>query len=93
MNIILSALCNPTRLQLIQCISQKPKSVSEMISICGLSQSAVSQHLAKLRRAGLVITEKKGKTVYYHLAYPQLGDLSSKLQRFIQEVGMWVSKK
>ncbi len=88
MNMILSALSNPTRLQLIQCLSQKPKSVSEMITICGLSQSAVSQHLAKLRRAGIVKTEKKGKIVYYHLAYPQLGDLSFKLQTFIQEVGM-----
>lgn len=86
MNIILSALSNPIRLQLIQCLSQKPKSVSEMITICGLSQSAVSQHLAKLRRAGLVKTEKKGKTVYYFLAYPQIADLSSKLQTFIQEV-------
>ncbi len=91
MDIILSALSNPTRLQLIQCLSHKPKSVSEMITICGLSQSAVSQHLAKLRRAGLVKTEKKGKTVYYHLAYPQLADLSSQMQTFIQKVG--ISKK
>lgn len=86
MNLILAALNNTTRLQLIQCLSQKPKSVSEMIAVCNLSQSAVSQHLSKLRKAGLVTTEKKGKIIYYSLAYPQLKELSLSLQRFIQEV-------
>lgn len=86
MSKILSAFNNSTRLQLIRCLSQKPKSVTEMISICGLSQSAVSQHLSKLRNAGLVTTEKKGKTIYYSLAYPQLKGLSLGLQTFIQEV-------
>lgn len=86
MSQVLSALSNPVRLQTIRCLSQKPKSVTEMIAICGLSQSAVSQHLSKLRGAGLVVTEKKGKTVYYALAYPQLPELCVRLQAFIREV-------
>lgn len=88
MNRILSALNNQVRLQLIDCLSQKPKSVSEMITICGLSQSAVSQHLSKLRQAGLVVTEKKGKVIYYSLAYPKLKELSIHLQTFIREVNV-----
>lgn len=88
MNTVLSALNNETRLQLILCLSKKPKSVSEMIAICGLSQSAVSQHLSKLRLTGLVTTEKRGKTVYYSLAHPQSADISLLLQKFIQEVAV-----
>jgi len=88
MNIVLSALNNETRLQLILCLSKKPKSVSEMIEVCGLSQSAVSQHLAKLRLAGLVATGKRGKTVYYSLVHPQSVDISLTLQKFAQEVAV-----
>ncbi len=88
MNTVLSALNNETRLQLILCLSKKPKSVSEMIAICGLSQSAVSQHLSKLRLSGLVTTEKRGKTVYYSLSHPQLAEISSILQKFTQEVAI-----
>lgn len=88
MNKVLSAINNVTRIQLIQCLAQKPKRVSEMIAICGLSQSAVSQHLSKLRQAGLVSPDKKGKTVYYRLTYPELAELAGKLQYFAQEVSI-----
>lgn len=88
MNKILSAINNVTRLQLIRCLAQKPKSVSEMIAVCGLSQSAVSQHLSKLRQAGLVTTDKKGKTVYYRLTYPALAELAGKLQHFAQQASI-----
>ncbi len=86
MHSVLSALNNETRLHLILCLSKKPKSVSEMIAVCGLSQSAVSQHLSKLRLTGLVTTEKRGKTVYYSLVHPQLAEISSTLQKFAREV-------
>lgn len=86
MSRVLSALNNTIRLRLLRCLSQRPKSVSEMISVCGLSQSAVSQHLSKLREAGLVSTEKMGKTVYYSLAYPQLKKITEILDTFIKQV-------
>ncbi|MCL5434861.1 MAG: metalloregulator ArsR/SmtB family transcription factor [Patescibacteria group bacterium] len=87
-NNVLSTLSNPIRLKLITCLTRKPKSVSEMIAICGLSQSAVSQHLSKLRLAGLVTTEKRGKTVYYSLVHSQSAKVSSMLQKFVQEVAI-----
>ena len=37
----------------------------------GLSQSALSQHLAKLRDAGLVATRREAQTIYYSLADPK----------------------
>ncbi len=40
----------------------------ELEALVGLSQSAVSQHLARLRREGLVSTRREGQNIYYRLA-------------------------
>lgn len=47
------------RLKLLTCLRGKPKNVSDLIKNCGLSQSSVSQHLAKLRALNLVDYQKK----------------------------------
>ena len=66
---IYSAFGNQIRTKLMLCLAAKPKNVTDLISNCGLSQSAVSQHLAKLKLSGLVETKKQGKEVYYSLKY------------------------
>jgi ArsR family transcriptional regulator len=75
--IIIKALCNPVRLKLIKCISTKEKTVSELIQNCGLSQSAVSQHLNKLKEAGLIKDAKSGREVYYSLGDKNLTKISN----------------
>ncbi len=69
---VYTALGNPTRVKLLQCLGEKPKSVTELINSCGLSQSAVSQHLAKLKEAGLVVARKEGQVVWYTVKSPQI---------------------
>ena len=44
------------------------KSVSELAPVVGLSQSALSQHLARLRRDKLVVTRRDAQSIYYSLA-------------------------
>lgn len=44
------------------------RSVSELEAISGLSQSALSQHLAKMRQHGIVATRRSAQTIYYSLA-------------------------
>lgn len=85
-SIILSSLCNEVRLKLILCLGKGRKNVTELIQSCGLSQSAVSQHLEKLRIAELVKTEKEGKEIYYSLQHPQSIQISKELLSFIKEV-------
>ncbi len=64
---MLKQLANPKRL-LISCqLLNGERSVGELADYIGLSQSALSQHLAKMREAGLVDTEKRGHMVYYRL--------------------------
>ncbi len=82
---ILSSLSNHTRLKLLVCLSENEKNVTQLISNCGLSQSAVSQHLEKLRLANLVIARKKGKEVYYSLTSKKIARISKNLLSFIEE--------
>lgn len=65
---VLKMLANEQRLLLLCRLRQGECSVSELIDICGLSQSSVSQHLAKLRLSGIVNTRRDGTTIHYQLA-------------------------
>lgn len=83
---ILSIFSNDVRLKLLFCLGKGEKNVTALIHNCGLSQSAVSQHLEKLRSARLVKTKKVGKEVYYTLVYPKAAQLSTELLTFRNEV-------
>ena len=47
-----------------------PRGVTDLAEHVGLAQSAASQHLAKLRAAGLVTTRRSAQTIYYRLGDP-----------------------
>lgn len=83
---IFSAFGNKVRTKLLLCLEQKSKNVSEIIATCGLSQSAVSQHLAKLKEARLVSARKEGKQVYYSLRYPKAAHIGKQLLTLEREV-------
>lgn len=83
---IYSAFGNRVRTKLILCLSHGSKNVTELIASCTLSQSAVSQHLGKLKQSGLVKAEKEGKEVFYSLAYKKAAEISRLLISLEQEV-------
>jgi DNA-binding transcriptional ArsR family regulator len=60
----ISVLSNEKRLRLLLCL-EKPHSVSELLEKCDLSQSALSQHLSKLKNAGFVTCARKGNRQIY----------------------------
>lgn len=64
---LLKALSNERRLKIVCTLYEGEKSVSELEEVIGLSQSALSQHLARLRRDGIVITRRSAQTIYYSL--------------------------
>ena len=76
---MLKELANPSRLLILCQLIDGQKSVGELCRIIDLSQSAVSQHLARLREAGLVDTEKRGQMVYYRLCNMEAHALLSTL--------------
>lgn len=64
---LLKAMSNPHRLRIICHLARGEKCVGELEEIVGLSQSALSQHLARLRRDRLVQTRRQAQTIYYSL--------------------------
>lgn len=65
---LLKAMSNEKRLMILCYLADGEKAVGEMERLVGLSQSALSQHLARLRRDGLVKTRRASQTIYYSLA-------------------------
>ncbi len=77
----LKLLANENRL-LILCrlVLAREMSVSDLAEAVGLSQSALSQHLAKMREEGLLATRREAQTVFYRIANPNAARLLALLK-------------
>ncbi|HQR24876.1 MAG TPA: metalloregulator ArsR/SmtB family transcription factor [Steroidobacteraceae bacterium] len=64
----LGAMANPSRLLILCQLAEGEKAVGELQPLIGLSQSALSQHLALLREKKLVRTRRDGQQIFYSLA-------------------------
>lgn len=71
---LFKALCDPTRASLLACIAKCARacSVGEVAECCSVDFSVVSRHLTLLAQAGLLESEKKGRTVSYRVRYAEL---------------------
>jgi DNA-binding transcriptional ArsR family regulator len=76
---LLKAMSNSHRLLILCELSNGERSVSALEEIVGLSQSALSQHLARLRESGIVATRRDAQTIYYSLADTRVATLMSTL--------------
>ena len=65
---LLKAIANPARLVVLCQLAEGERSVRELERVVGLSQSGISQHLAVLRRGGVVKSRRHGQAVLYSLA-------------------------
>ena len=64
---LFSALSSPVRCALVNRICEGYCTVSEFVEILGLSQPLISQHLKVLREAQIVVPERHGRSIHYHL--------------------------
>ncbi|HUO44217.1 MAG TPA: metalloregulator ArsR/SmtB family transcription factor [Burkholderiales bacterium] len=62
---LLKTLGNPRRLMILCHIAKEQRCVGDLAELVGLSQSALSQHLARLKAEGIVETERAGQIIYY----------------------------
>jgi DNA-binding transcriptional ArsR family regulator len=69
---LLKAMSNQHRLMVLCQLASGEKRVGELEEIIGLSQSALSQHLARLRRDNLVKTRREAQTIFYSLVEPEV---------------------
>jgi len=84
---LLKAMGNERRLAILCHLSEREHSVTELCALVGLSQSALSQHLAKLRRDNLVKTRRSAQTVYYSVASPDVGPILRALRDLFAPAG------
>ena len=83
---ILKQLSNPHRLMILCTLSGNELTVSDLNHNINLSQSALSQHLAKLRESNIVTTRRESQTIFYRIAEPKIEELLQVLhQKFCNE--------
>ena len=79
---LLKIIGNPQRLAILCCLrEEKEMSVGEITDFLGLTQSAVSQHLAKLRDRDLVVARRDQQTMYYSLSSNEVTEIIKVLRK------------
>ena len=78
---VAKAVAHEHRLELLEALAQGERSVETLANCAGVSIANASQHLQRMRRAGLVETRREGKFIYYRLSDNAVLDLISALAR------------
>jgi DNA-binding transcriptional ArsR family regulator len=74
------ALAHPARLLILELLRDGGAYVMHLTTTLGIHQANVSQHLAVLREAGLIIDEREGMNVFYRVRDPQVFELVEQLR-------------
>ena len=77
---ILKSLSHPVRLKVLCQVIEGEKTVSVLTDFCGVSQSAMSQFLNRMRAEGIVRSRRDGTHIYYYIADPKLIRLLSAIK-------------
>ena len=67
LSLLFGLLSEPARLRMVLLLCGRERRVSDLVTLLGMPQPTVSHHLALMRRAGLVVTRRAGKSVFYSL--------------------------
>jgi DNA-binding transcriptional ArsR family regulator len=81
---VFKALSDPTRRRILQLLRERPMSAGELADHFDVSKPAMSAHFAVLREAGLIDSQKQGKSIIYEL---QMSVLEDALLGFAQTFG------
>ncbi len=87
---VFKALADPTRRHVLQLLREGPKSAGELADHFPVSKPTMSAHFAVLREAGLVETNKQGKTVMYRL---RMSVLEEALMEFSRLLGLNLAQR
>lgn len=77
---LLGAMCNEKRLMILCQLFDGERSVNELVELLNAAQPTVSQHLARLRRQGLVTSRQQGQTHFYSLSGDEAREILGALQ-------------
>ena len=77
------ALAHPARVHVLELLSNGPAPVSDLLQSTGLEASHLSQHLAVLRRSGVVVAQRRGNAVTYRVAHPSVVSVLAASRTFL----------
>lgn len=80
---LLRSAGDPTRLQVLQLLAQRPRSTRELAGLIGLTEAAISKHLKLLQSAGWVAPQRQSYYVYYRLVRASLTELAHGLEQLL----------
>jgi ArsR family transcriptional regulator len=79
---MLRALANERRLQILCVLMEQGEATVGALAVrIGINQSALSQHLAKMRDEGILAFRRESQTLWYRIVDPRIGELMSELYR------------
>lgn len=79
-------LGHPVRIRVLELLGDGPRPVRDLLTETGVEASNLSQQLAVLRRAGIVVSTRDGANVVYTLAGPDVADLMRAARRILTEM-------
>lgn len=83
---LIRALCHPLRISLLNLINDRqPVNVQTIYANLNLEQSITSQHLRVMREASVVLTQRKGKEIYYSVNFIKLQNTEKALHIFFKK--------
>ena len=79
---IFQALAHPTRIAILEFLSEGELSAGALIEMLGMEQANVSQHLAVLRARQIVVNRKAGNQVFYSIRDPTIGKVLTLMRKY-----------
>ncbi len=83
---LIHGFSNKTRIQILECIKEQEKTVSQIVEETKGNQSNISQHLACLKGCGIIVGRNEGKYIYYSLRNQHIRDLLSMFDVVLADV-------
>jgi ArsR family transcriptional regulator len=80
------ALAHPVRLQVLDLVSKRERSVDELVKMVGIAQPNLSMHLAVLRHRRLVAATRDGMNVYYRASHPKIAEACALIQDILRDL-------
>ncbi|MFI6517710.1 ArsR/SmtB family transcription factor [Spirillospora sp. NPDC050679] len=83
---LFKTLGHPVRIRVLELLCEGPKAVRDLLAAIEIEASSLSQQLAVLRRAGIVIAHRQGTTVVYELAGADVSELMRAARRILTDL-------
>lgn len=83
---LIHGFSNKVRLQILECIKEEEKTVSQIVEELKGNQSNISQHLACLRGCGIIVGRNEGKYCYYSLRNERIRELLEMFDTVLEDV-------